>query len=234
MIFSLGQVETDSTDITPILRWSPFFSLEEQFHFDFSKLFGIYTGLGIRNVGLISHINATFVTDTFGNTSTSEVTVKERSYSLGLPLAIKLGNLEDGTYFSIGAEAEIMFAWKRKIMDGNNKVKTDAWFDDHVNIFNPSIFTEVHFGKATYVRFKYYLLDFLNYQGITLTNQNYQQTYIADYGPVSPLFYISIGSINLKKTVDKSTQPAKTETKSAYFKLKQHNVVPAFACSSVK
>ncbi|MCY7410687.1 MAG: hypothetical protein LH473_10465 [Chitinophagales bacterium] len=185
-------------------------------------------------MGLISHINATFVNDTFGNNSTSEITVKERSYSLGIPLAFKLGNLEDGTFFCIGAEAEIMFAWKRKIIEGNNKVKTDAWFDDHVNIFNPSVFTEVHFGKGTYIRFKYYLMDFLNYQGITLTNQNFKQTYVADYGPISPLFYISIGSINLKKTVDKSTHPEKTEIKSAYFKLKQHDVPPAFSWSSVK
>src|SRR5580765_8415755 len=96
-IFSMGIVGSDSSDLSPVVRFSPVFNLQEQFHHDFSDHVGIYTGLGVRNVGLISHY-----TDSIGN----EEKIKERSYSLGVPLALKLGDLKEGTNLAFGAEAE--------------------------------------------------------------------------------------------------------------------------------
>lgn len=206
-IFSVGTVDAGSADIRPVLRWSPVFNFQEQLHFDFGRAFGIYTGLGMRNVGLISKIDYSFETAPdvmVGRTAT----VKERSYSAGLPLMLKLGSMDDGVYFAAGAEAEVMFAYKRKLFEGGNKTKYSRWFNDNVTIFNPSVMAEVHFPKGQYIRFKYYLNDFLNYKGLTLIDG----TYLPDYGVKSPLFYISFGAVTLKKPVKESTQSISTQT----------------------
>ena len=58
-------------------------------------------------------------------------------------------------------------------------------------------------------------MDFLNYQGILLTDKDKRQTYVPDYGPDSPLFYVSIGSV-VKYNKSKSSSSSKSS--SAYFK----------------
>jgi hypothetical protein len=112
-----------------------------------------------------------------------------------------------------------MFAYKRKIIDEGGKQKLNQWCSDNVNIFNPSAFAEMHFHGGAYFRFKYYLMDFLNYQGINLVDQNLNQSYVADYGPGSPLFYFSIGIITSTKTIEQDV--TKPVDKSAYFKNKK-------------
>lgn len=209
-IFSIGTVDAGDADIHPVLRWSPVLNFQEQLHFDFSRAFGIYTGLGFRNVGLISKVDYNF--DDAGTSYYKTATIKERSYSLGLPLLFKLGDMKEGTYFSAGAEAEVMFVYKRKIFEGDSKNKTLNWFDNSVNIFNPSLLAEVHFPKGQYLRFKYYIYDFLNYKGIKLIDG----TVLPEYGAKSPLFYVAFGAVTFKKKVSDKTQSISTQT--AYFK----------------
>jgi hypothetical protein len=144
-----------------------------------------------------------------------EARVKERSYSLGLPLALKLGNVDNGTHFTIGAEAELMFVYKRKIFVDDGKFKTYEWFSDNVNLFNPSAFAEVNFKHGVYIRFKYYLMDFLNYEGIEISG-----TQLRDYGQSSPLFYVSIGSADLVGGLDDDLS-SKPKSSSAFFKSKK-------------
>ncbi|MBX7142626.1 MAG: hypothetical protein K1X63_16240 [Chitinophagales bacterium] len=216
MIFSYGSVDAPSAvDITPIVRWSPVFNFQGQYHYDFSKSVGIYTGLGIRNVGLISRIDFVDSSDVGATPIQKEARVKERSYSLGLPLALKLGDVDNGTHFTIGAEAELMFVYKRKIFVDDGKFKTYEWFSDNVNIFNPSAFAEVNFKHGVYIRFKYYLMDFLNYEGIEISGMN-----IKDYGQKSPLFYVSIGSADLVGDWDDEFT-SKPQSTSAFFKTKK-------------
>lgn len=202
-IFSLGIVESKSSDLSPVVRFSPVFNIQEQMHFDFNDHFGIYTGIGVRNVGLISH-----VTDLSGNTEK----IKERSYSLGVPLAFKFGDLKSGSNLALGVEAELMFAYKRKIIQGDHKNRYTAWLSDNVNNFNPSFYAELKFQKGQYIRVKYYLRDFLNYRGITLINGET----VPDYGPKSPLFYVAIGTVTLKQKLNNPTpQP---DIHNAFFK----------------
>lgn len=223
MIFSLGTVDAPSVDITPVMRWSPVFNGQVQYHYDFSEKAGIYTGLGIRNVGLISRIKYNY-TDLNGNTLQKDTRIKERAYGLGLPVALKVGNM-NGVSIAAGGEAELMFAYKRKVMEDNNKLKKTEWFSDNVNLFNPSVYGELKF-KTSYIRFKYYLLDFLDYQGVQMLDG----TIIADYGPESPLWYISIGSVNLFDEIEEFGSSTNT---SAYFKNKQKQKKAAAASAQV-
>ena len=101
-IFSWGSIgEAGAKD--PV-RFSGFFNGQEQFHWDFSKAFGIFSGIGIRNIGYIHK---------FGDS----VTVKQRQYALGVPLALKLGGMKKNFFVSAGAELELFFNYKQKLAD---------------------------------------------------------------------------------------------------------------------
>jgi hypothetical protein len=56
---------------------------------------------------------------------------------------------------------------------------------------NPSVFAEINFPKGTFIRFRYYLNDFLkeNPNGVDLNNGKLNY----DFSP-SPLMYLSVGT----------------------------------------
>ncbi|MFM7728041.1 MAG: hypothetical protein ACKO7B_15170, partial [Flavobacteriales bacterium] len=91
LIFSWADCTNENSQVTgqagavvkadPIVRFSAFVNTQEQFHYDFTKNIGLFTGIGVRNVGFISNL--------FDGTNT--IKVKYRQYALGVPLALKLG-----------------------------------------------------------------------------------------------------------------------------------------------
>jgi len=173
-----------------VIRFTAFLHLQGQSHYNFSTHFGLYTGLGIRNIGLINHYEY----------NGDEISIKQRSYSLGVPLAFKFGNVVRNRFIALGAEVEWMFAYKMKVLYKGEKSKQYEWFSGKVNTINPSVFAELHFGRHGYIKAKYYLEDFL----VNKTSTVYlpQSTDTFSYIPTeSKIFYISIGStvLNLKK-----------------------------------
>lgn len=185
-IFSWGAVDeaVSSVDQLPVsaskspLRFSGFFNVSEQFHWDFSKAFGLFSGIGIRNIGFIHH---------FGDS----VRVKQRQYALGVPLAFKLGGMKKNFFFAAGAEMELFFNYKQKVFYNNSKDKFSEWFSPNSDLLNPSLFAEVDFPKGSFIRFRYYLNDFLNEnsRGINVNGKSLNY----DFTP-SSLMYISIGT----------------------------------------
>jgi hypothetical protein len=141
-----------SESIQPVPRFSAFFHLGEQIHVNFSNTFGFYTGFGVRNMGMINRLNDT-------------IRIKQRVYSFGVPLAIKIGDMGKKKYASLGAELEFFFNYKQKTFlgeDRGDKVeKFNEWASDRTELLNPSVFAEFCFGKGTYLRIRYYLADFL-------------------------------------------------------------------------
>jgi len=189
LIFSKGEVMNNEAYIPNILRFTCFFHLQYQFHYDFGNSFGLYTGLSLINVGFINSI---------GLPDGTSATLKQRSYSFGIPFGIKIGNMPHGDYLAVGAEGECMFAYKQKILyNGSKTIENDNWFStDHVNLFNPSLFAELRFHNGTYIRFKYYLLNFLQYKTSDLTIGNYQIAYTPEK---STLYYVSVGYLFKRK-----------------------------------
>lgn len=200
-IFSSGDLKVKDWDMQAdnVVRFSMFFHFQSQWHYDFNKNFGIYTGMGVRNIGFIHNWKV----------EDEELKIKHRSYSLGVPLAIKFGNIERGVFGAIGAEAELMFAYKRKIFYDGDKKKESEWFSDKVNLFNPSVFAEIKFKRGTYIRAKYYLMDFLTDKEdrFVLPGNN---TAIVHRHEASTLYSISIGTA-LKSRLKKKTVATKTE-----------------------
>lgn len=164
LIFSFADVENAGADVTNILRFSAFFHAGQKWHFDFGNNFGLFTGYGIRNVGFITEndgiMEAEF--DEYMGED-DDLRVKRRSYSLGVPLAIKLGNFDRRAYVYGGAELELMFNYKAKLfVDGDKEEKFNEWFSDRTNLLNPSVFGGVQFPGGINLQARYYLLNFLD------------------------------------------------------------------------
>ena len=202
-IFSWGNVDDPSSsvnglntkiDADPIVRFSAFFNSLQQFHFDFSNAFGLYTGIGVRNVGFINEFkDSSATTPGSDGFRISDVKVKQRQYALGIPLALKLGSMSKNFYIAVGAELELFFNYKQKVFYNDSKQKYSEWFSNKSNLLNPSFFAEVNFPKGQFIRFRYYLNDFLkeNSNGINVSSANSKLLY--DSSP-SELMYISIGT----------------------------------------
>lgn len=201
IIFSMGDLKVkgwnESADNT--VRFSMFFHFQNQFHFEFNKTIGFYTGIGVRNIGFIHKWNL----------DGEDLKMKHRSYSLGVPIAIKLGNFEKGIYGALGAEAELMFAYKRKLIYDGDKTKESEWFSNKVNIFNPSVFAEIKFKRGGYIRAKYYMIGFLTDKEdrfvLPGTNQEVEFT-----PGDNSIFSISVGSV-LRASLKKKTSATRTD-----------------------
>jgi hypothetical protein len=141
--------------VSKVLRFSGFFNFQEQFHYNMTPHFGIYTGFGIRNVGFINKLN-------------DSIKVKQRVYSAGIPLAIKLGNMDKSAYISFGGEMELFFNYKQKTFYNDSKSKFDEWFSDRTELLNPSVFFELKGKKGGHIRFKYYINDLLKAENQTV------------------------------------------------------------------
>ncbi|WP_296702854.1 hypothetical protein [Algoriphagus sp.] len=175
-ILSFGILEAEPLETGTIPRFTPFFNFGQQLHYDFSDKFGFYTGLNLRNVGMINDLN-------------DSIRIKQRTYNVGIPIALKVGDME-GFQFAAGFEAEFAVAYKQKVYVNGEKRKSSAWFDDRTNTFLPSVFAEFKNEQGNFIRFKYYLSDYLQTE-----NQKINVPGV-DYRPTSSqMFYVSIGYV---------------------------------------
>lgn len=198
-IFTFSEVTNNNQSIDSRMRFSFFFHLSEYFNYDFSNSIGIYTGLGIRNIGMITNENNS--------------TIKRRSYNAGIPLAIKLGKLNNNSFVFAGGEYEYLFHYKEKTTNVKGKSVFRAWTSDATSTFLPSVFAGVQFKNGINLKFKYYLDNFLNTNYIEKVGNQAIKPF---ENIKSQLFYISI-SLNLNKyNFDKlkKIQPLKREPKT--------------------
>ncbi len=151
LIFSWSNTKSGGNDATSITRFSPFFNLQNQLHMDRSDYFGFFTGLNIRNVG--------FIWDDPNNVNTR---YKMRTYTLGLPLAIKVGNMT-GVCFFAGYELELPFNYKEKKFVNEDKVsKSSDWFSSKTPGLYQSVFVGIQTPFGSQLKFKYYMTNFVN------------------------------------------------------------------------
>ena len=137
----------------------------------------MYSGAAIRNVG--------FITDDDALSLEKEV---HRTYTLGVPLALKLGSFKDNFYVFGGAEYELAFHYKYKWWDQGVKYKTSEWFSDRTNRWLPSVFAGVQFPGGLNLKCKYYLTDLLNNNFVKGEQPKNNYT---DYKK-SQMFYVSV------------------------------------------
>jgi len=151
MILSLADINSgDQPQPQNIVRFSPWFNVQMLGNTDVSDYFGIFYGLNVRNVGYIA------------SDDNLQVKKKYRVYDLGIPIVIKLGNL-NRMFVYAGYELEFPFNYKEKTFE--NEVKTgnfNPWFSDRVPTFYNAVFVGVQFPYGANLKFKYYLTPFHN------------------------------------------------------------------------
>lgn len=221
MIFSF--VNTNSDAEQTALRFSMWYHVNIHLHYDFSKTVGAYTGFTMRNVGFttkgqsndvyfdgeITKYNA--IKGVYEYPANSEITtVKRRAYTVGIPIALKIGNLKKNQFAFLGGEFEIPFHYKQKIWVDEKKYKNTEWFSKQTNPFLLSAFVGYQFKTGMNVKLKWYLTDFLNqdYKDVASDNKPYE-------GLQTQMFYISFG-MNLYNPKRGIKQIKKTEIKATY------------------
>jgi hypothetical protein len=183
------------------VRFTVFFHLGQYVHYDFSNNVGLLSGLAIRNIGMITDESLpTQVTGGVEPVNYDEYKIIRRQYSLGLPLALKIGAFDKHFYFFGGGEYEMAFHFKEKYWTGNydrsgDKTKNTEWFSGQTPTFLPSVFGGIQFPYGLNVKFKYYLNDFLDSSykgnGNTVTGSTFDIHDQTRYKE-SNIFYVSL------------------------------------------
>lgn len=184
MLFSFADINDQGIDEGSTLRWAPVFNIQGRYNYDLNKNIGLFTGIGVRNVGYIYN---NYQERTNDGSEGNWYKKKFRTYNIGLPLAIKLGNM-DGLLFYGGYEIEVPFVYKEKTFDQGDKIdKITGWFSDRSQMFMHGFIAGVEFPYGFNVKFKYYMSEF--------HNQNFTQNDgIKPYsGLESHIMYFSVG-----------------------------------------
>ena len=182
MIFSFGDITYNGQETETLMRWAPVFNIQGHVHADLSDHFGLFSGLGIRNVGYIFEGYRDPVT---------EATYKKkfRTYNLAIPAGIKFGDLDE-FFFYAGYEAEFPFVYKEKTFDGGDKIdKIVGWFSSRTKNFQHGPMFGIQFPDGPNLKFKYYLSEFHNQQ---FTDGNGVKPYA---GLETHVFYFSLNYV---------------------------------------
>lgn len=179
IILGFANINQNGSSEQSTPRFSMFFHAQSLVHFDKTENFGIFSGLGIRNVGFIYDQDA----------STRK---KYRTYNVGIPIGVKFGDM-NGLYLYGGYELELPFNYKEKTFINEAKEdKFNVWFSKRVPSIYNTLFVGVRFPHGISLKFKYYLTPFFN--------KNY--TEIQNGNPVKPFanldvntFYISLSTM---------------------------------------
>lgn len=177
LILSLSRLSENGSTVESKLRFTCWLHLGTHVHLEFNKNAGIFTGLGIKNVGLIS-------TNTSG---LIEIKRKHRSYNLYLPLGLKFGDFDKRIAFFFGGTIELPFHYKEKYFeDDDKKYKFTEWFSQRTPLFMYAAFAGFEFPAGIYIKFHYYFNDFLN--------KDFEKDGTKIYKDLnSKVFYISMG-----------------------------------------
>lgn len=156
MIFSFANIDLvdsngNNIDQGSVVRWTTFFHLQGMYNYNFSKSAGLFAGLAIRNVGYIAD-------DPFNE----DTRYKYRTYNLGIPIGIKVGNMDKFFVYG-GYEIEFPFHYKEKKFVDNDKVdKLTGYFSDRVNPVQQSWMVGLEIPHGINLKFKYYWTEFHN------------------------------------------------------------------------
>lgn len=189
MIFSFATIDDNGEENTSVIRWAPVFNFQGMLNADFNEHVGVFTGLALRNVGYI-YDNYRFME----NDVQVKVKKKFRTYNLGLPIGIKIGNMNKAFIYG-GYDVEFPIHYKEKTFRDEKKTKFSAWFSNRVEQFQHGFMVGIQFPYGGNLKFKYYVSSFHN---TDYTEANGNKPY---QNLNSNIFYFSL-NFNLFKNAD--------------------------------
>ena len=147
--YSIGGTNSFTFNKTATVRFSYFINTGFTFNLNLGWHLGLYTGIDIKNLG--------FIERAYGET------IKRRTYNIGMPLGIKIGNMGPGrSYLFLGAGIDAPFNYKQKqFTDRYQKAKFNEWFSNATPEFMPYVFTGYVRRKVSF-KAQYYVNNFLN------------------------------------------------------------------------
>jgi len=183
LIFSFANINYKGSEASSVMRFSPVLNIQNWLNVDHSDKFGMFTGLSLRNVG--------FIYDVPDQPNTR---MKHRTYNIGIPAGIKLGNLNKAFLFA-GYEIEFPINYKEKKFVDEDKVEKDVyWFTKRVTPVQHSLMAGIQLPYGATLKFKYYLTNFFN-KDYTLSDGTKPYA-VGDYN----IFYFSLNFGLLKNT----------------------------------
>jgi hypothetical protein len=159
-------------------RFTVFFNVGKYIQYDAGDHVGFYSGLAIRNVGMITDETLPQTVSLRNQiVSYNNYNIVKRYYLLGIPLAIKLDWFKkyEYVYFYAGGEYELILNYKEKYWTetfhrSGPKIKSSTWFGTQTPTFLPSVFAGYRFFCGVSMKVTYYLTNFLN-NGFTVANK---------------------------------------------------------------
>lgn len=164
-MLSGAAIDNNGKDEGSVVRFSGVVNWQNHVHYDISDKAGLFFGTSIHNVGFIY------------NVPDSGVKKKFRTYNIGIPIGLKVGNMEKESYLYGGYELEFPFNYKEKTFEDERKTdKFSVWFSGRVPVMYHSLMLGYHSPKGIGLKFKYYLTGFFNqdYEGTDPNGQPYK------------------------------------------------------------
>jgi hypothetical protein len=126
-LFQIGMLEDSAGHKqSSSLRFAPFANYTLEMHKDFDSTFGVYTGIGVKNVGF-----------TYKPNDSINSKVKSRAYSLCIPIGLKYGNIAADKYLYLSAELLIQLDYKEKAFSNEgDKSKRKGIYKNSINPLN--------------------------------------------------------------------------------------------------
>lgn len=134
--------------MTTIPRYTYFFNMGFDANFKVTNYFNLFTGLNMKNIGLIIKYN-------------DSVREKHRVYTVGAPFGFKIHNLKNNVVFKTGVDVSVAVNYKWKHIVNDTKTKHNEWFSNRTALFFPSLFAGLSV-KGVAVSANYYLNNFFN------------------------------------------------------------------------
>lgn len=163
-LFQNGQITKDGVNPDQNMRFTIWFNYTQQVHADFNQHLGLYSGFSIKNTGFITENEIIKTKNDFGDMvdKSPYETIKRRIYTMGIPLAIKLGALDKNFYFYGGGEVALAVAYKEKRFENGVKTKKSSFLGNETNLFQPSVFGGVQLPGGLNVQYRLFLDNMLD------------------------------------------------------------------------
>ncbi len=204
LIFSTApNIERAGNKVPSPMRFTCFFNYSVIANIDLTKHLGLSIGGEIKNIGLIMNKDSAFH-------------VKSRAYALGIPIYIRLGNMDKRWYFFGGAQYDYLFAYKEKVFYDDSKTKRTNDYSGAVNPFIPSVFIGYREKNGASFSINYMLQNFYSdeyrFKDPTQGDKPYTDGY-----KNSQILYFSIGFMGDLDKPFETTKPKPKVTNAMYY-----------------